>query len=239
VKQDFAAALSWYRQAAEAGNVHAMFNVGEMYDNGRGTPADRQQAIKWYGKAATRGDGRAAYDLGVIYRDGDGVPRDAAAAVRFFRMAADHGIAAARANLIALGAPAPPARPLASTAIAPRSGGLIHDLAAELGRFQQAALARDRVDPQAVKVFEAMLPTVFEQADQGDGMAEYDIGFAYEHGTGVPLDPVKAYLYYLRAATSLDDQVRNAALDAAAAIEQQLSDEEQGEARQNLVGNGR
>jgi len=239
VPQDFAAALSWYRQAAEGGNVHAMFNVAEMYDNGRGTLVDRDEAIKWYRKAATRGYGRAAYDLGVIYRDGDSVPRDTTAAIRYFRIAADQGIAAARANLIALGAPAPPPLPAAPPPARPPSGTLEHSLAAELGKFQQAALARDPVDPGALKVFEAMAPTVFEQADRGDGMAEYDAGFACEHGAGVPRDLVKAYLYYLRAATSSDAEVQKPALDAAAALEQQFSDEEHGDARQNMVGNAR
>ncbi len=239
VPQDFAAALSWYRRAAEAGNVRAMFNVAEMYDNGRGTPADRREAIRWYEKAAKRGYGRAAYDLGVIYRDGDGVPPDTSAAIRFFRIAADHGIAAARPNLIALGAPASPPLLAALPASRPPPGALEHALAAELARFQQAALAGGRVDPQALRVFVEMVPTVLVQADRGDGMAEFDAGFAYEHGAGMARDPVLAYLYYLRAATSSNAQVQMPALNAALGIEQQLSDEERGEAREDVVGNAR
>jgi TPR repeat protein len=167
------------------------------------------------------------------------VPRDTTAAIRYFGIAADHGIAAARANLIALGAPAPPPLPAASPAIRPPSGALEHSLAAELGRFQQAALARDPVDMQALKVFEAMFPAVLEQADGGNALAEYDVGYAYEHGACVPRDPVKAYLYYLRAATSSDAEAQMPALNAAVAIEQQLTDEQHGEARQNIVGNGK
>ena len=42
--QDFAAARSWYRKAAEQGLVKAQLNLGVMYANGRGAPQDYVQA---------------------------------------------------------------------------------------------------------------------------------------------------------------------------------------------------
>jgi TPR repeat protein len=38
VRQDHAAAASWYRKAAEQGIANAQFNLGIMYDNGEGVP---------------------------------------------------------------------------------------------------------------------------------------------------------------------------------------------------------
>nr|WP_294506729.1 tetratricopeptide repeat protein [uncultured Rhodopila sp.] len=240
VAQDFGTALYWYRRAAEAGDVRAMFNTGEMFDNGRGTPADRLEAVKWYRMAAKRGHGRAAYNLAVIYRDGDGVPRDTAAAVRFFRMAANHGIAAAKPNLIALHAPVLPSPPL--TASRPMGLPGRRAEAATVGafsRFQQAALAKQPVDPDALGVLEARLPELLTKAKEGDGMAAYDIGFAYEHGAGVPRDLVNSYIYYLRASTSPDADIRRPALDQASAIEQQLTDDEHADALGRMIGNAR
>ena len=41
---------------AEKGNAPAQFNLGLMYDNGRGVPKDEAEAVKWYRKAADQGD---------------------------------------------------------------------------------------------------------------------------------------------------------------------------------------
>lgn len=238
VPQDFAAALSWYRRAAEAGSVPAAFNVGAMYDNGRGTAVDRRQAVAWYRAAAAKGYGRAAYDLGVIYRDGDGVPPDRAEAIRYFGMAARDGIAAARPSLAALGAPLPPAAPR------PRpSGGMSADRAAiappelrPIARFQEAALARADLDPSVARDFTAYVPTLIDEAGRGNQLAQYDVGFAYQRGLGLPADPVEAYVYYVRAAASDAADVRSAALKGAAEVGSQLSAQEHAAAREMLLG---
>ena len=40
VTQDYAKALSLYRQAAKAGNATSMFSLAELYEKGLGVPAD-------------------------------------------------------------------------------------------------------------------------------------------------------------------------------------------------------
>jgi len=240
VPQDFAAALSWYRRAAEAGDVRAMFNVGAMYDNGRGTPVNRPEAIKWYRIAAERGNGRAAYDLATIYRDGDGAPRDIAAAIRFFRLAAAAGIEAAHPNLAALGAEIRPqvssARPLPPARALARPSPPVISQTAEIAHFQQAALARSGVDATSAKVLSALLSSLAEQAARGNELAQYDVGFAFEHGIGAPPNPVKSYVYYLRAAASPEENVKAAALRGALEVGKQLTTEQHAEARDMLLG---
>ena len=232
VPQDFAEALAWYRRAAEAGDVRAMFNTGAMYDNGRGTAGDRLEAIRWYGMAADKGNGRAAYNLGVIYRDGDGVPRDTAAAIKAFRIAAAAGVEAARTNLAALGGaarlPEPPSRASAAPPVTNVAG-------ATGGRSTPAALARVGVDPVYSKRLAATFPALAVQADRGNALAQYDVGFAYEFGIGVPADPVKAYVYYLRASGSRDASTKAAALGGAVEIRKQLSSTQQAAARDILL----
>lgn len=235
IPQDFAAALSWYRRAAEAGNVRGMFNVGAMYDNGRGSPVNRAEAIRWYDMAAQRGNGRAAYDLGIIYRDGDGVFRNTASAIRYFGLAAAAGIGAARTNLAALGNGM--ARKAPVLAYLPRSSTLpTNGSAAEIGRFQRAAFARTNVGAVSSKTLSALISALTEGAANGNSLAQYDLGFAYDRGLAVPSDPVKSYVFYLRAAASSDANVKAAALKGAAEVGHRLTEAQHAAARDMLVG---
>jgi TPR repeat protein len=50
-------ARRWYTQAAEKGNIIAAYNVGLLYDNGRGVPRDLVQAHKWMNLSASLSTG--------------------------------------------------------------------------------------------------------------------------------------------------------------------------------------
>ena len=56
VRQDYAEAVRWYRQAAEQGDATAQNNLGDMYLNGHGVRQDRALAQEWFGKACQNGD---------------------------------------------------------------------------------------------------------------------------------------------------------------------------------------
>jgi TPR repeat protein len=64
VKEDYERAAFWYRRAAEKGNSSAMFNLGRMYERGRGVGQDIAKAKELYQKAAAKGnsDARARLD---------------------------------------------------------------------------------------------------------------------------------------------------------------------------------
>ncbi|KAG9061313.1 hypothetical protein KI688_007291 [Linnemannia hyalina] len=51
LEQDYSKALQWYLKASDAGNASAMFNIGFMYDDGRGVEQDDGKAMEWYTKA--------------------------------------------------------------------------------------------------------------------------------------------------------------------------------------------
>ncbi len=53
VPQDNAAAVSWYRNAADQGNAGAQNNLGVMYGNGQGVLQDYVQAHKWISLSAS------------------------------------------------------------------------------------------------------------------------------------------------------------------------------------------
>jgi TPR repeat protein len=59
VSQDFAAALPWFRKAAEQGNAGAQLGLGLMYDNGHGVRQDYVQAHMWFNLSGAQGDADA------------------------------------------------------------------------------------------------------------------------------------------------------------------------------------
>jgi len=81
------------------GFANAQYNLGVMYDNGRGVPQDDQQALYWYRKAAEQGVAEAQYNLGFMYKNGQGVPQSYQQAIYWYQKAADQGYALAQYNL--------------------------------------------------------------------------------------------------------------------------------------------
>ena len=57
--QDDAKAANWYLKAAEQGLPEAQWNLGWMYESGKGVPFDEKEAMKWFHKAAIQGDALA------------------------------------------------------------------------------------------------------------------------------------------------------------------------------------
>jgi len=96
---DYQTALREWRPLAEQGVAIAQFNLGVMYDKGKGVPQDYAEAVKLYRLAAEQSYASAQFNLGVIYRNGRGVPQDYAEAVRWYRLAAEQGHADAQNNL--------------------------------------------------------------------------------------------------------------------------------------------
>ena len=51
------------KQTAENGDAEAQFNLGTMFENGRGVAQDRAEAIRWYRLAAAQGHAKATAAL--------------------------------------------------------------------------------------------------------------------------------------------------------------------------------
>ena len=56
--QDRAAAFLWFKLAAAHGHARAMAFLGQYYENGWGTPPDRETAFSLYRRSAVGGDYR-------------------------------------------------------------------------------------------------------------------------------------------------------------------------------------
>ena len=104
---------------AERGNAEAQFDVGTMYQNGRGVAADRAKALEWFNQAAAQGESKAVsrlklmqaneerfaktanlaskgdpeslYDLGTMHLEGIGTNIDVVKAIAAFEQSANQG----------------------------------------------------------------------------------------------------------------------------------------------------
>jgi len=79
------------RRAAAQGHAKSQYNLGVMYDNGKGVRQDYTEAMKWYKLAAAQGDALAQYNLGGMYDRGIGVKQDKRQAKEWFGKACDNG----------------------------------------------------------------------------------------------------------------------------------------------------
>ena len=52
---DYATALREWTPLAKQGDADAQYNLGVMYEKGRGVPKDDKTAVKWYRLAAKQG----------------------------------------------------------------------------------------------------------------------------------------------------------------------------------------
>lgn len=76
----FDEALKAWISAADAGHRAASYNVGVLFEQGRGTPVDLSAAAQWYLKAAQRGVLEAQWAVARLYESGQGLQRNAAQA---------------------------------------------------------------------------------------------------------------------------------------------------------------
>jgi len=61
VSRDYRQAAEWFGKAAEQGHADAQYNLGELYNKGRGVKKDKKIAQKWYEAAAAQGHVKATY----------------------------------------------------------------------------------------------------------------------------------------------------------------------------------
>ena len=88
---DYATALRVWTPLAKLGNASAQYNLGWMYDRGKGVLQDYKTAVKWYTLAAEQGHANAQNNLGVMYDRGKGVLQDYVRAHMWWNIAASSG----------------------------------------------------------------------------------------------------------------------------------------------------
>ncbi len=91
---------------ANAGNVKAMYDVGKLYERGRGVNKDIATAAGWFQKASNGDYAPAQARLGILYFEGRGVKQNYAKALKLLNSAAKENVPSAQyqlANMYELG----------------------------------------------------------------------------------------------------------------------------------------
>jgi TPR repeat protein len=68
--QDDSKAFHWFQMAAENGSARGQYDLGQIYEHGRGQPKDFELAAHWYGKSAAQGVERARVKLDRLRQTG-------------------------------------------------------------------------------------------------------------------------------------------------------------------------
>lgn len=87
---------------AQNGRVEAMYQLGMLYERGRGTKIDMQEAAKWFEEASSAGHNSARGRLGIMYVEGRGVRKDLPRALKLISQAAEANIASAQFQLASM-----------------------------------------------------------------------------------------------------------------------------------------
>lgn len=180
--------LEQTKRDAEAGDAGSQYNLGIMYEKGRGVSQNSVEAAKWFRLAAEQEASQAQYNLGVMYGMGRGVPQDHAEAVKWFRLAAVQGLSQAQHNL----------------GVAYDNGmGVPQDFAEAVKWFRLAAeqeLSQAQYDLGIMYENGRGVPQDYAEAvkwyrlaaAQGHDKSQYNLGVMYAKGEGVPEDITEA-----------------------------------------------
>ena len=88
---DYETALKKFLPLSDQGDAAAQYNLGLMYEQGKGVPQDYAEAVKWFRLAADQGHVTAQNNLGMMYRMGLGVPQDYVQANMWINLAVAQG----------------------------------------------------------------------------------------------------------------------------------------------------
>lgn len=236
---DCATARVEYAKAAESGDPSAMAALGTIYDLGCGVRQDFAMALSWYRRAAEARDVRGMFNTAAMYDNGRGTAQDRAEAIRWYSKAAERGDGRAAYDM----------------GVIYRDGdGVRRDKAEAVRYFRMASSAgiaaagpnlvalgdRSVVSKpkQSAISFDASVDVrkTLEMAEKGDARSQYEAGIAYDRGTSVKPDLVKSYVNFLKASTSGDLAIKDAAIEKLRDVGKRLTDAQHAQARDILLG---
>ena len=75
-----------------------MYNLGSLYDHGRGVEQSDAKAFGWFEQAARKGDAMAQYNVAVMLDTGRGCEVNVSKALTFFEQSAKQGFSQAQVS---------------------------------------------------------------------------------------------------------------------------------------------
>ncbi len=204
-------AATWYRKAAEQGDAKAQNSLGVLYWSGDGVDKDRSEAVRWYRKAARQGNSNAMFNLGAAYYNGEGVGLNDTFAHAWFLLSSKAGNSsgkdAAKRSEAERG---PTGLGEACRAIGQmyeKGEDLPKDAALAAAWYQKASENGDR---EAMINLAALYLNAADYsharhwceatANEKYPGGYYCLGYLYQHGSGVDLNPKEALRWYEQAA---------------------------------------
>ncbi|MBI5427493.1 MAG: sel1 repeat family protein [Nitrospinae bacterium] len=189
--------VSDLRKKAGQGDADAQYDLGVMYNIGRGVNRDYVEAARWFRKAAGQGHAGAQSYLGYLYEHGyEGVTQDNAEAARWYRKAAEQGHADAQYYL---------------GDIYEVGRGVTRD-DAESARWHRKAAEQGQVHSQHIlglmydkgrgvtRDLDEAARWYRKAAEKGDSDAQYSLGMMHRTGMGVQRDLAEAEMWLRKAA---------------------------------------
>ncbi|MBS1187101.1 MAG: hcpD 1 [Burkholderiaceae bacterium] len=90
-ERDLSAAIGWYQQATDRGDIRASCNLGWLYQSGDGVAADKEKAFRLLSAGAENGMVVALASVGVMLVTGEGCSRDIVTGLQKLEHAFDAG----------------------------------------------------------------------------------------------------------------------------------------------------
>ncbi|KAI9352482.1 hypothetical protein DFJ73DRAFT_624662 [Zopfochytrium polystomum] len=203
-KIDLRSAAQYYKQAASAGNEHAMFRVGTAYLNGEaGFPENAKEGLKWLKRCTSTPSTirpQALLQLSLLVERGvpqADLPPNPSHALSYLMEAADARFPPAQTRLARayevgrMGLPVNMRRAVRLYQAAARGG----DPSASLAQSSSSASVTVLPQDEAQAVYWAR-----QAASKGHPGAEYAMGYFCENGIGSVRDLGKAMAWYRQAA---------------------------------------
>ena len=181
--------------AAQAGDMKAAVEVGNLYAQGEGTSQNGLQAAEWYRKAAVDGSSEAAWLLAQLYITGVLIPQDLEEALTYLQLSARAGYAVSQAEMGRFYE-----QGLAGLPVHPAQALYWRFLAAQNGDKKAQALVQqvEKEDPELFSQIQTFLDTL-ALAKQGNAASRLEAGRAYHSGFPVVRDDEQAAFWLTSA----------------------------------------
>lgn len=188
-------AVGLFKYAAEQGIAKAQYNLGVIYERGRGVQQSQKVAFEWYEKAAEQSFANAQYNLGVMYTNGRGTKQSLNRAFELYEKAASQGHEMAQFNL----------------GVAFHNGRGVKQNIVEAVKYYEKAAMQGHPDAQynlGVLYFQGIgvdqsnelaLEWFQKAAEQGESLAQCNLGVIYRDGIGVSQSDSEAIRWFALA----------------------------------------
>jgi TPR repeat protein len=192
VTPNYSKSRKLYRELIQEGNSAAMNNLGWMYDCGHFYKENHKKAFEWYLKAAEAGNSVAMRNVGNCYRNATGVEADYKLAFDWLVKSAKCGDKYAMnqvATMYRVGQGVDKDEKLMTFWYKKAIDAGDEDSIISLGNYYEAE-----------KDYEKALTYYKKAAEHGSEVGQYNMGFMYEKGMGVPASERDAIYWYRESA---------------------------------------